>query len=43
MTLNTPVIDLEERLDRIAEHCLAGLDEKVRAGVSFGSMAISPA
>lgn len=43
MTLNTPVIDLEERVDGIAEHCLAGLDEKVRAGVSFGSMATSPA
>lgn len=42
MTLNTPVVDLEKRVDRIAERCLAALDEEIRAGVSFGSMMTYP-
>lgn len=40
MVLHTPVIDIEERVDQIIDHCLATLDNSLRHRIERGSMAI---
>lgn len=41
MVLNTPVLDIEERVDGIINYCLAMLDTRFQRLVRRGSMAIS--